>query len=239
MTALVAPVADPVAGQAAAPVPIRVLLTGFEPFDGDQLNPSWAVAQALHDEVIGGAQIQALQLPCVFGQAREVLWQALAAPALSEPFDMVLSLGLAGNRHDVTVERIAINVDDARIADNAGHQPVDQPVLADGPPAYWASLPIKRMVAAVQAAGVPASVSQTAGTFVCNHVFYAGAHWRATRQPGLRVGFVHLPLLPEQAVLRPGFSGMALATQVSAVRAALLAAVQAGDDIVAGGGALS
>lgn len=223
----------------AGRAPGRILLTGFEPFDGDHLNPSWAVAQALHGEVIGGAPIQALQLPCVFGQAREVLWQALAAQLPSEPLGLLLSLGLAGNRHDVTVERIAINIDDARIADNAGHQPVDQPVVAGGPAAYWASLPIKRMVAAVQATGVPASVSQTAGTFVCNHVFYAGAHWRATRQPDLRVGFVHLPLLPEQAVHRQGYSGMALATQVSAVRAALWAALGAGDDIATGGGALS
>lgn len=213
----------------------RVLLTGFEPFDGDVINPSWEVARALDGERMGGATVQALQLPCVFGRAREVLWHTLEAG----PFDVLLSLGLAGNRPDLTVERIAINVDDARIADNAGQQPVDVPVVAGGPAAYWASLPIKRMVAAVRAAGVPASVSQTAGTFVCNHVFYAGAHWRATRQPGLRVGFMHLPLLLEQAVARPGFTGMALATQVAAVRAALLAALDAGDDIHSAGGAVS
>jgi pyroglutamyl-peptidase len=213
----------------------RVLLTGFEPFDGDTVNPSWEVARALDGQVLGGSRIQAQQLPCVFGRARERLWQTLEAGQ----FDMLLSLGLAGNRPDVTVERIAINVDDARITDNASQQPVDAPVVAGGPAAYWASLPIKRMVAAVRAAGVPASVSQTAGTFVCNHVFYAGAHWAATRQPGLRVGFMHLPLLLEQAVGKPGFTGMALATQVAAVRAALAAALEHGEDIHSTGGAVS
>ncbi|MDP3520164.1 MAG: pyroglutamyl-peptidase I [Hydrogenophaga sp.] len=213
----------------------RVLLTGFEPFDGDDLNPSWEVALALDGERLGNALVQSQQLPCVFGSAREVLWQTLA----SGSFDVLLSLGLAGNRPDLTVERIAINVDDARIPDNAGQQPVDVPVVAGGPAAYWASLPIKRMVAAVRAAGVPASVSQTAGTFVCNHVFYAGAHWQATRQPGLRVGFMHLPLLLSQAVGKPGFTGMALDTQVLAVRAALAAALEEGEDIHSTGGAVS
>jgi len=208
----------------------RVLLTGFEPFDGDALNPSWEVARALE-----GGRVTALRLPCEFGRARESLWQALDGGH----FDVLLSLGLAGNRPDVTVERIAINVDDARIPDNAGQQPVDVPVVPGAPAAYWSGLPIKRMVAAVRAAGVPASVSQTAGTFVCNHVFYGGAHWAATRQPGLRVGFMHLPLLLAQAVGKPGFTGMALDTQVLAVRAALGAACSAVDDIATAGGALS
>ena len=213
----------------------RVLLTGFEPFDGDAVNPSWEVARSLDGEVLGGATVQALQLPCVFGAARDALWQALEGGT----FDLLLSLGLAGNRPDVTVERIAINVDDARIPDNAGQQPVDGPVVAGGPVAYWASLPIKRMVAAVRAAGVPASVSQSAGTFVCNHVFYAGAHWTAMRQPQLRVGFLHLPLLLSQAVDKPGCTGMALETQVLAVRAALAAALVPGEDIAVAAGAVS
>jgi pyroglutamyl-peptidase len=152
---------------------------------------------------------------------------------------MLLSLGLASNRSEVTVERVALNVDDARIPDNAGQQPVDQPVVPDGPTAYLASLPIKRMVAAVRAAGVPASVSQTAGTFVCNHVFYAGAHWRATQAPGLRVGFVHLPPLPAQAARHPGMTGMRLSMLTDAVRAALLAAVSHEDDAPLTGGAVS
>lgn len=208
----------------------RVLLTGFEPFDGATLNPSWEVARGL-----GGESVTALLLPCEFGRAKDLLWQTLDGGR----FDVLLSLGLAGNRPDVTVERIAINVDDARIPDNAGQQPVDVPVVPGAPAAYWSGLPIKRMVAAVRAAGVPASVSQTAGTFVCNHVFYAGAHWAATRQPGLRVGFMHLPLLLSQAVAQPGFTGMALDTQVQAVRAALNAAMQGGGDIQGVGGAIS
>lgn len=213
----------------------HILLTGFEPFDGDHVNPSWEVAHALDGMYFGGAKVRALLLPCEFGRAPEVLQSALAA----QPFDVLLSLGLASNRPEVTVERVALNVDDARIPDNAGQQPVDRPVVPGGPTAYLASLPIKRMVAAVRAAGVPASVSQTAGTFVCNHVFYAGAHWRATRAPGLRVGFVHLPPLPVQAARHPGMTGMRLSMLTDAVRAALLAAVSHEDDAPLAGGAVS
>ncbi len=214
---------------------MRVLLTGFEPFGGDDLNPSWEVACALDGLSLDGASVTALRLPCVFGRARDVLWQALDPLG----FDLLLSLGLAANRAEPTLERVAINVDDARIPDNEGVQPVDEPVLPDAPAAYFTSLPIKRMVATLHGAGLPASVSQTAGTFVCNHVFYAGAHWRATRQPALRVGFMHLPLLHAQALRHPGMTGMALDTQVLAVRLALGAAIRHRDDIRAGGGAVA
>ena len=203
----------------------RVLLTGFEPFDGDVLNPSWEVARALD-----GGLVTALRLPCEFGRAKELLWQALD----SGRFDVLLSLGLAGNRPDVTVERIAINVDDARIPDNAGQQPVDVPVVAGGPAAYWSGLPIKRMVAAVRAAGVPASVSQTAGTFVCNHVFYGLMHTIAAN-PELchtRGGFVHVPWLPEQ-----GTPNMALDDVVRGLRVAVRAALTTPQDTLLAGGA--
>ena len=154
----------------AAPRPSRpatVLLTGFDPFGGDALNPSWEIARALHRRQIAGHRVLAAQLPTVFGASLARLDELLAAhrPAL------VICLGLAAGRAALSLERVAINVDDARIPDNAGAQPVDTPVVAGAPAAYFSTLPIKAMRQAMLAAGVPAEVSQTAGTFVCNHVF--------------------------------------------------------------------
>jgi pyroglutamyl-peptidase len=172
---------------------VHILVTGFEPFGGQSLNPSWEVAHALHGWTLEGAQITSVQLPCVFAQALPALQQALAQ---HHP-DIVLALGQAEGRCDFSVERVAINVMDARVADNAGAQPIDVPVIAGGPAAYFSTLPIKSLVAGLKAAGFPASVSQTAGTFVCNQVFYALQHTLAGL--GVHSGFVHLPLLPEQA----------------------------------------
>ena len=215
--------------EAAAP---RVLLTGFEPFGGESINPSWRVAQALHGEVIAGAQVVAVQLPCVFGVALTVLRAALAQ---HRP-QLVLALGQAAGRCELTPERVAINVDDARMADNAGVQPVDVPIVQGGPAAYFSSLPIKAIVAALHEAGVPASVSQTAGTFVCNHVFYGLMH-ALRRRPAVRGGFMHLPLLPEQAGRLSGQPSLALATQMAGVRLALATALSRRDDLHATGGA--
>ena len=193
-----------------------ILLTGFEPFAGDALNPSAAIALALDGTQMGAYRVQARILPCAFGAALHVLQQALdsTAPAL------VICLGQAGGRSEISVERVAINIDDARIPDNAGAQPVDEPVLASGPAAYFSSLPIKAVVAGLRDAGLPASVSQTAGTFVCNHVFYGLMHACAGR-PGVQAGFIHVPWLPEQVVHRPGQPSMALALQVQAIQRAL------------------
>ena len=212
----------------------RVLLTGFEPFGGESINPSWQVAQALHGSVAGGLPIVAEQLPCVFGSARLALLQALQRhrPRL------VLALGQAQGRTDFSIERVAINVDDARIADNAGAQPVDEPVVAGAPAAYFATLPIKAMAAALRAGGLPASVSQSAGTFVCNHVFFALMHALAG-QAHTRGGFMHLPLLPEQAARLPGQPSLPLATQVQGVRLAVEAALAHAADLRLAGGAIS
>ena len=199
---------------------MRILVTGFEPFGGQSLNPSWEVARALHGTSLDGAQdaqLVAVQLPCVFAQALPALQDALA----NHRPDIVLALGQAEGRCDFSVERVAINVMDARIPDNAGEQPIDAPVIAEGPAAYFSTLPIKHLVARMRAAGFPASVSQTAGTFVCNQVFYALQHALAGR--GVRSGFVHLPLLPEQAAHWPGppMPSMPLGTQVAALTCAL------------------
>lgn len=210
-----------------------LLITGFEPFGGESVNPSLEVARRLAGEVLDGAVVRAAELPCVFGEAIGVLREALARhrPAL------VLALGQAASRTDFSVERIAVNVDDARIPDNRGRQPVDEPVVPGAPAAYFSTLPVKAMVAALRGAGLPASVSQTAGTFVCNHVFYGLMHHLPA---GVRGGFIHLPLLPRQAARMPGHASLPLATQAEGVRIALQAAWQhAGQaDLTAVGGAL-
>ena len=202
---------------------MRILVTGFEPFGGQSLNPSWEVARALHGTLVDGAQVTAVQLPCVFADALPALQEALAR---HRP-DIVLALGQAEGRCDFSVERVAINVMDARIPDNSGEQPIDVPVIAGGPAAYFSTLPIKSLVAGLKAAGFAASVSQTAGTFVCNQVFYWLQHtWgRSDRLSG----FVHLPCLPEQATrmaMTPACPSMPLEVQVRAVRELLRVMVE-------------
>jgi pyroglutamyl-peptidase len=218
---------------------VRILVTGFEPFGGQSLNPSWEVARALHGLQLQGAQVVAVQLPCVFAQALPALQNALA----QHTPDIVLALGQAEGRCDLSVERIAINVMDARIPDNAGAQPIDVPVIAGGPASYFSTLPIKSLVAGLRASGFPASVSQTAGTFVCNQVFYALQHTLAGQ--GVHSGFVHLPLLPEQAAHWPGPSlpSWPVGLQIAAVKQALDLLVahrlQGGADLPLGGGTLN
>ena len=212
----------------------RILLTGFEPFGGESVNPSWQVAQALDGAAIAGARVVAVQLPCVFGQALSALDMALQRV---RP-DLVLCLGQAGGRCDFSLERVAINVDDARIDDNAGARPIDEPVVPGGPAGLFGTLPIKAMVAVLQAQGLPASVSQSAGTFVCNHVFYGLMHLLQAH-PGVRGGFMHLPLLPEQAARAPGQPSLPLAVLVEGVRLALAAAQRHGSDLKLPGGAIS
>jgi len=200
-----------------------ILLTGFEPFDGAVVNPSWLLAQALHGRQIAGHRVVAAQLPTAFGASAVLLARLLRAqrPAL------VLCLGLAGGRQALSLERIAINVDDARIPDNRGAQPVDSAVVPTGPAAYFSRLPIKAMLLAIRETGVPAEVSNSAGTFVCNHVFYALLHLLATGRGLRRVrgGFMHLPWLPEQALTHHSAPGMALPDMVLGLRAALRAAL--------------
>jgi len=213
----------------------RILLTGFEPFDQDCINPSWEVARTLHGEIIAQAQVWAVQLPCVFGEAIRVLDEALIE---HQPV-LVISLGLAGGRMDITPERVAINVDDARIPDNAGRQPVDTAVVDDAPAAYFSTLPIKAMARHMRDQGVPATVSNTAGTFVCNHVFYALMHRLAHRMgSGTRGGFIHLPALPEQAARQPGIPSMTLQTQLQGIRIGIHTAMTVQQDLIESAGQL-
>ena len=211
-----------------------VLLTGFEPFGGETVNPSWEIARALDGWVVEGHAVRAVQLPCAFGDALRTLDDALAAhrPAL------VLCLGQAGGRAEISIERAALNVDDARIPDNLGRQPLDAAVVPGGPAAYFSTLPIKAIAHDLRDAGVAAAVSNTAGTFVCNHVFYALMHRLATA-PALarsRGGFVHVPFTPEQAAGKAGIPSMALQTQIDGIRRALRSAVLTRTDMRETGG---
>lgn len=187
--------------------PPRVLLTGFDPFGGESLNPSWEAVRRLHGRVLRGHTLFAAQLPTCFGKSRTRL-QALLKQQAPQ---LVVCVGQAGGRSRISLERVAINVDDARIPDNAGRQPVDRPIVRGGPAAYFSTLPIKSQLQALLQAGIPAEISQTAGTFVCNHVFYGLMH--ALREsPQVRGGFVHIPFLPQQAVAHAGAPSLALET---------------------------
>ena len=211
-----------------------ILLTGFEPFGGDALNPSGLVCRALHGQRVAQATVHAVELPCVFGRALQTLDEALAA---TSPV-LVLALGLAAGRGEISVERVAINVDDARIPDNAGAQPVDMPVIEGGPAAWFSTLPVKAIVTALRQAGLPVAVSQTAGTFVCNHVFYGLQHRLAGS--GVRSGFVHVPLLDVQAHGHPGLPTLSLQEMVRGVRIALeVGLTHAGADAVLAAGSVA
>lgn len=215
---------------------MKVLLTGFEPFDGEGVNPSWEVARALDGWVHDGATVHARRIACVFGTALRELDAAIDE---LQP-QLVICIGQAGGRSEVTPERVAINVDDGRICDNAGCQPIDVPVVAGAPAAYFSSLPIKAIVRDLRAAGVPAGVSNTAGTFVCNHLFYGLMHRIASRPTtaGLRGGFIHIPYLLSQAARFPGAPGMAVETLVAALRIAVATALTQHGDIAEAGGQL-
>ena len=191
-----------------------VVLTGFEPFGGEDRNASWEAVRLLDGAVLSGARVVAVQLPCVFGAAREVLDAAIDAHAPA----LVVAVGQASNRAEICVERVAINLDDARIPDNAGAQPIDRAIDEAGPAAYLSRLPAKAMVAAMLEAGVPAKLSETAGTYVCNHVFYGLLHRIAMRTPALRGGFIHVPSLATMEAERIA----------AGLRAALAAALKTG-----------
>ncbi|MGH8026499.1 MAG: pyroglutamyl-peptidase I [Pseudoxanthomonas sp.] len=202
-----------------------LLLTGFEPFDGQSTNPSWDVARALHGKRIAGHRIVARRLPVTFGASLKALRAVLreTSPAL------VVCVGLAGGRERISLERVAINVDDARIPDSQGQQPVDEAIAPGGPAAYFSTLPIKAMLAGMRDAGFPAEISQTAGTYVCNHVFYGLMHALRKRRK-IRAGFIHIPYSPEQAAGIPGAFGLPVETVTEALRVALRVAIATTDD---------
>ena len=213
---------------------MKALVTGFETFGGEPINPAREALGRLPPR-LGALAIATRVLPAVFGDALDALEEAVRAAAP----DIVLCVGLAGGRAALSLERVAINIEDARIPDNKGRQSIDLPVVAGGPAAYFATLPIKAAAAELREAGLPAVVSNSAGTFVCNHVFYGLMHLAATRRLDLRGGFLHVPYLPSQAARQEGAPSMALEDIVRGIEIVLTVAASRRGDIAAPEGAIS
>lgn len=211
----------------------RVLVTGFTPFAGEASNPSWEIVRALPD-VMSGCRIEKLKVPTEFGKAIDTVKKAIDK---FQP-DVVLCFGQAGGRSRMSVERIAINIDDAAIADNAGVQLIDQPIYRDGPAAYFCSVPVKAMVAAMIKAGVPAEVSNSAGTFVCNHLIYGVLHHLGAGGSSARAGFIHVPYMESQIVGRRDTPALSLNTMIAGAKAAIIAATKRKTDLKLVGGRL-
>ncbi|HIQ93035.1 MAG TPA: pyroglutamyl-peptidase I [Candidatus Copromonas avistercoris] len=210
---------------------MKVLVTGFDPFGGEPINPAWEAVKAMKD-TIAGAEIVKMQIPTVVGKSIEKIHQKMKE---LQP-DLVISVGQAGGRFGVTPERVAINVTDARIPDNEGNQPIDEPIFSDGPAAYFSNLPVKAMVQAIKDAGYPSVLSNSAGTYICNHVMYGILYYIEKEFPNVRGGFIHVPYAPSQVVNKPSTPSMALADITASLEAAVAAAISSKEDIRAVGG---
>lgn len=210
----------------------NVLITAFDPFGRSEVNPSEAVVEML-PATIDGAAVQTAVIPTVFGTSAKKITSLIDE---LEP-DVVIMLGQAAGRAAVTPERVAINIDDARIPDNAGNSPIDEPIAPGGPAAYFSTLPFKAITKAISEAGIPAAVSNTAGTFVCNHVFYAVMHHLVQQHPSTRAGFIHIPAIPEQK-LGADVPTLELSTIASAIEIAIAATLTTSNDLHIEGGSL-
>lgn len=210
-----------------------ILITGFEPFGGETVNPALEAVKQLSSYVMDGVRIITCAVPVVRYESIETVVRAIEA----QHVDAVITVGQAAGRTAVTPERVAINVDDYRIMDNKGNQVIDDPVVKGGPDAYFSTLPIKAMVKAMRAGGVPAEVSNSAGTFICNHLFYGLAHYLAEHNSAVKHGFIHIPMLPEQ-VPDGSKPSMDLALIIKGLSLAARAVADHETDIVESGGAV-
>lgn len=212
---------------------MKVLITGFDPFGGENINPALEAVKKLPDN-ISGAEIIKLEIPTVFKESLKVIEDNINK---HNP-DVVISVGQAGGRFGVTPERVAINIDDARIKDNKGNQPIDIPVFEDGENAYFSNLPIKAMVQEMQNGGIPGSVSNTAGTFVCNHVMYGLLYMIDKKYPNIRGGFIHVPYIPSQVTTKPNTPSMSLQDISNGLELCIKAAVENVEDVKTIGGTI-
>ena len=210
-----------------------VLVTGFHPFGGEKRNPSWDLCGLL-PKTINGMRVETVSVPCEFRRSVEVVAAAIERHHPS----IVICVGQAGGEAQIRVERVAVNVDDARIADNAGNQPIDEPIAPSGPPAYFATVPVKAMAAAIRAAGIPAQVSNSAGTYVCNHLMYGVLHYLAASGSRARAGFIHVPYAESQVLDKRGVPAMAVASMAKAIEAAIVGAQRNKRDVPVSEGAL-
>lgn len=212
---------------------MKILITAFDPFGGEKVNPALEVIKGLDDN-IGSCELIKLEIPTVFGKAEEVIERKIQE---ARP-DVILSLGQAGGRSDISVERVAINIDDARIFDNEGNMPIDEKIREDGDTAYFATIPIKAIVEEIREEKLPASISNTAGTFLCNHVMYQDLYL-AKKYGNISAGFIHIPYLPDQVLDKKDTASMNLDDMIRAIRAAIRAIIKYKDkkDLKISGGA--
>lgn len=208
---------------------MKLLLTAFDPFGGEKVNPALEAVKLVQ---VTSVSVEKLEVPTVFYKSIDRVGERIRE---IDP-DVVLAIGQAGGRFDITVERVAINIDDARIPDNEGNQPIDLPIVEGGPPAYFSTLPIKAMVEAIRGAGIPATVSNTAGTFVCNHLMYGILHTIAALDRPVRGGFIHVPYVPAQAIGKPFAASMSLSDIARAIEVAIAAIIANETDITRSGG---
>ena len=197
----------------------KLLLTAFTPFDGERINPALEAVKLVKDK-IGNLEIVKLEVPTVFGKSIQLVFDAID----KEKPDFVLSIGQAGGRAEITPERVAINLNDARIPDNEGNQPIDEPIFSDGENAYFSTLPVKAMVEAIRKEGLPSSLSNSAGTYVCNHLMYGVLYYLDKRpSTSMKAGFIHVPYIPEQTKNKKEMPALELSEIVRGLEAAITA----------------
>lgn len=212
---------------------MKVLITGFDPFGGENINPALEAVKKLPD-TISGAEIIKLEIPTVFRKSLEKIEENI----IKYNPDIVISIGQAGGRFGITPERVAINVDDARIPDNESKQPIDLPIFEDGENAYFTTLPIKAMIEEMKKGNIPCSVSNTAGTFVCNHVMYGILYMTSKKYPNIKGGFIHVPYIPSQVLDKPNMPSMSIDDIVKGLELCIHAAVSKAEDIKVTGGTI-
>ena len=205
---------------------MKLLLTAFSPFGGEKINPSLEAVKLVKDKILE-TNIIKLEVPTVFVKSIEIVADAIE----KERPDYVLCVGQAGGRYGITPERVAINIDDARIQDNEGNQPIDTPIFTDGEPAYFSNLPVKAMVEEIRKEGLPASLSNSAGTYVCNHLMYGVLYTLSKKYKGVKGGFIHVPFIPEQTVDKPDKPSMSLTDIVRGLEAAIRAISRNEEDV--------
>jgi pyroglutamyl-peptidase len=205
---------------------MKFLITGFEPFGGERTNPAYEAVKGLPDR-IEDIEIIKSEIPTAF----HLSIQKVEALIKNHMPDVVICVGQAGGRSNVTLERIGINIDDAGIPDNQGKQPIDEAIYLDGPAAYFSTLPIKAIVKTLRENGIPAGVSNSAGTYVCNHIMYGLLHVLKTEYPGVRGGFIHVPYCESQVVDRPNVPSMNLASLTKALQLAIKCTYESNRDI--------
>lgn len=206
---------------------MKILVTGFDPFGGEKVNPAYEAVKLLPD-TIAGAEIIKLEIPTVFSKSGP----AVEAGIVKYQPDVVINVGQAGGRSCVTIERVGINLAEAIIPDNAGETPMDEPLQEDGAPAYFATIPVKAIVQNIRDHGIPCHISYSAGTYVCNCVMYNVLHLAATKYPNIRAGFIHVPYASEQVVDKPnGMASMSLETIEKSLEYAIEATVNNIEDV--------